>query len=186
MPESDITGKLEAFLNALADIDLPDEVQEGQDEQSPQAPESGISKEANEAAHASLRPDDDYEPQLLEDADAAFFVLVTKDAGDSGGAAAECTWTYTVKELDDSTVLEKNVAGDAATGMTPQVPRLHYVAYWYAGETRTDVSPLVATSRLALACRLSTADKPVTGDLGGDLRLLICFGEMPKSSGCVT
>ena len=113
-----------------------------------------------------------------------FPVIVTKDAGVSGGAAAECTWTYTVKALDDSATLKKNAAGDSATGMTPQVPRLHYVAYWYAGETRTDVSPNVATSRLALACRLNTANKPVSGDLGGDLRLLICFGEMPKSDVC--
>lgn len=101
-----------------------------------------------------------------------FAVLVTMDGGDVGSETAECTYTYTVKALDDSTILRKNNAGDNATGMTPEVPRLHYVGYWYAGETRT--APAVATSRYGLACY----------DADGDLHLLICYGEIGKDNPC--
>ena len=70
-----------------------------------------------------------------------FAVMVTKDGGVSGGAAAECTYTYTVKNLAEDVTL--------GTLVTPQVPRLHFCAYWFAGETRT--APAVATSRRGLA-----------------------------------
>jgi len=101
-----------------------------------------------------------------------FAVLVTKDGGVAGGAAAECTYTYIVKALNDSTTLKKNTAGDDATEMTPEVPRLHYTEYWYAGETRA--APAVATSRYGLAAY----------DNGGDLRLLKCYGEIAKDTSC--
>ncbi len=93
-----------------------------------------------------------------------YAALVTKDGGASGGAAAECTYTYTVKALDDATILD--------TLVTPQVPRLHYIEYWYAGEART--TPAATTSRYAL----------ITYDSGGNLVLLQCFGELPKDDIC--
>lgn len=105
-------------------------------------------------------------------AGAGFDVLVTKDAGDAGSDSAECTYTYTVKALDDSTTLRKNTAGDLATGMTPERPRYHYVEYWYAGETRT--APAVATSRYGLAAY----------DADGDLHLLVAYGEIDKDTAC--
>jgi len=92
-----------------------------------------------------------------------FPVLVTKDGGASGDESSECTWTYTVKQLDDETVL--------ATAMTPQVPRLHYVGYYYAGELRP--APFAYTSRYGLACYN-----------GPTLILLVCFGEIGKDGGC--
>ena len=105
-----------------------------------------------------------YQPELLpestEDTGVTFAVLLTKYDGVSGGAAAECTWRYTVLALDDSTTL--------ATAVTPETPRLHYVAYWYAGETRD--APAAATSRYGLACYDNT----------GALHLLAAFGEIGK------
>lgn len=98
--------------------------------------------------------------------------LVTKDGGSGGGGSSECTWTYTVKELDDSTILVKNSAGDPATSMTPETPRFHYTEYWYAGETRT--APAGATSRYAF----------VAYGVNGVLHLLVCFGEIPKDEVC--
>ena len=102
----------------------------------------------------------------------AFAVMVTKDGGVAGGETAECTWTYTVKALDDTAVLPKNSDGDDAEGMTLETPRYHFCAYWYAGETRT--APAVATSRYGLACY----------DNGGDLHLLVCYGEIQKDDPC--
>lgn len=96
--------------------------------------------------------------------DGAFPVLLTQDGGAAGGAAAECTYTYTVLLLDDATELD--------TGVTPQRPRLHFIAYWYAGETRT--LPNVATSRYGLAAH----------DADGTLLLLDAFGEIAKTTVC--
>jgi len=98
--------------------------------------------------------------------------LVTVDGGAAGGEDSECTWTYTVKTLDDSRVLKKNVAGDAATGMTPERPRYHFTEYWYAGETRT--APAVATSRYATILYLAD----------GTLILLDCLGEIAVDFDC--
>ena len=106
------------------------------------------------------------------DGGGSFAVMVTKDGGVAGDDDQECTYTYTVKELDDSTVLRKNTAGDAATGMTPQTPRLHYCSYYHAGESRA--APSGYTSRYALACRAAN----------GDLKLLICCGEIAKEDTC--
>ena len=106
------------------------------------------------------------------DAGGAFPVMVTKDGGVVGSDSTECTWTYTVKELDDTTILRKNTTGDAATAITPETPRLHYCAYWYAGETRT--APAAATSRYGLACRAAN----------GDLTLLVCYGEIATDDVC--
>lgn len=95
--------------------------------------------------------------------DAVFVVKVTKDgSGVSGSASADCTYTYTVKDLAGVTL---------GAALTPQTPRLHYVAYWYAGETRT--APAVATSIYGLACW--DADTLV---------LLHCFGEIAKDDPC--
>jgi hypothetical protein len=85
-----------------------------------------------------------------------FVVLVTKDGGASGGQAAECTWTYTVEDLDDTTVLLKNSAGDDAVLLTPENVRWHYTAYWYAGQTRT--TPNTATSRYGFGWRAANGD----------------------------
>lgn len=93
-----------------------------------------------------------------------FPVLVTKDGGVAGSDTTECTYTYIVKLLDDTTVL--------ATTVTPETPRLHYCGYWYAGETRT--APAAATSRYAIACY----------DTSGNLKLLQCFGEIGKDNDC--
>ncbi len=101
-----------------------------------------------------------------------FAVLVTQDGGVAGSKTAECTYTYTVKALDDATTLRKNNAGDLATGMTPERPRYHYVEYWYAGETRT--APATATSRYGEACY----------DSNGDLHLLVAYGEIDKDTAC--
>ena len=92
----------------------------------------------------------------------AFAVLVEKDGGVVGGAAAECTWTYTVKALTGETL------GEA---LLPQVPRLHYVGYWYAGETRT--TPAETTSVYGLAAYDN-----------GTLVLLQAFGELAKDTVC--
>jgi len=93
-----------------------------------------------------------------------FVVLVTKDGGVAGDASTECSYTYTVKKLNDSTEL--------GTEVTPEAPRLHYVAYWYAGETRTGATG-DTTSRYGLACYAS-----------GSLVLLYAFGEIPKEDAC--
>jgi len=90
-------------------------------------------------------------------------VLVTKDGGAAGSDSTECSYTYTVKALDDSTVL--------AEAQLPQVPRYHYVEYWYAGEDRG--GDLGETSRLALAA-----------EYNGAITLLICFGEIAKDDAC--
>ena len=126
---------------------------------------------------SAIEPSYDRPPAIMPEApvplqNRPFAVLVTKDGGVAGSESTECTYTYTVKALDDATTLRKNAAGDNATGMTPEVPLLHYVAYWYAGETRT--APAVATSRYALACY----------DNDGDLHLLICYGEIGKDDAC--
>jgi len=97
--------------------------------------------------------------------------LVTKDGGVAGSSSTECSYTYTVKDLDDATVLRQN-AYVAATGMTPEKPRHHNCAYWYAGEARD--APGGATSRYAIACRASD----------GTLKLLVAFGETPKTEEC--
>jgi len=114
--------------------------------------------------------------------DSSFPVIVEKYGGNAGGAAQECSYTYTAKAMDGSTVLVKNTNGDLATEMTPEVPRLHFVEYYYAGETRA--APASATSTLGLACRLTTTNKPLNGDAPGDLKLLICYGEIAKEASC--
>ncbi|MBE3133087.1 MAG: hypothetical protein IMZ55_06415 [Acidobacteria bacterium] len=91
-----------------------------------------------------------------------FTVKVEKDGGVAGDDATECSYTYTVKDLSGNTL---------DTTVTPETPRLHYTAYWYAGETRT--LPNVATSVYGLAC----------WD-GATLVLLQCFGEVAKDDAC--
>ena len=105
-------------------------------------------------------------------AEAAFLCLVTKDGGVSGGAAAMCTYTYTIMALDDTTVLPKNNALDAAEAMVPERPRLHNVRYFYSGQSRG--GPLGVTSRYALAAY----------DDEGDLHLLVCYGEIADNTAC--
>jgi len=95
---------------------------------------------------------------------ATFPVLVTKDGGVSGGAAAECTWTYEVRALDDTTVLAEDV--------TPEQARLHYVGYIYAGEDQGD--SLGVTSRYAIAAY----------DATNTLRLLYVPGEIADYNVC--
>jgi len=125
------------------------------------------------------------EPRLQAAVEMPFMVLVAKDAGVSGGAAAECTWTYTVYDLNGLPLM-KNLTGDAATGMTPQQPRNHYVGYYHAGQVHAskDAPYNIATSSLALACRLTQNAMPLATDLMGDLRLLICYGEIIKEGTC--
>ena len=94
----------------------------------------------------------------------AFPVMLSQDGGVSGGAAAECTWTYEVRMLDDATVLGEDI--------TPEKPRYHFTEYYYAGETRA--APATATSELGLACY----------DNSGNLKLLIAYGEIAKEDTC--
>jgi len=95
--------------------------------------------------------------------DTAFAVMLTKDGGLSGGEAQECGYTYTVKDLTETVTFD--------TAVTPQVPRLHFIEYWYAGETRD--APASTTSRCGLACYFS-----------GTLILLVAYGEVAKDSPC--
>jgi hypothetical protein len=116
----------------------------------------------NELPGMACLPRDDGTMDHQVDASLPTLVKVTKDGGVSGDAATECTWTYTVKDLAGNTL---------GTTMTPQVPRLHFTAYWYAGETRT--LPNVATSIYGLAAMD-----------GGTTLLLQCFGEIGKDDAC--
>jgi hypothetical protein len=98
-------------------------------------------------------------------------VIVAKDGGSAGSSAAQCTYTYTVKDLAGNT-LKKNAAGDNATGMTPAIPRAYHTEYWYAGETRSDVGDTTSTAGLAYY------------SLDGTLVLLIACGETLKDTTC--
>jgi len=82
-------------------------------------------------------------------------VLVTKDGGVAGDADNNCTYTYTVEYLDDSTTI--------ATTQTPETPRYAKTAYYYAGEN--------SSSRYALWH-------------SAEAKLLICFGEIAQTSVC--
>jgi len=95
---------------------------------------------------------------------APFVVSIEMDGGVAGGAAAECNYTYTVKDLTATSTL--------GTEITPETPRQHYMEYWYAGETRT--APAVATSNFGLACI----------DASGQLTLLVAYGEILKDTVC--
>jgi hypothetical protein len=94
--------------------------------------------------------------------DATFAVILTKDGGVAGGPAAECTYTYTVKNLAETVTL--------GTGLTPQRARAHFTEYWYAGATATQG----LTSRYGLACRAAN----------DDLVLLVAYGEIEKDTPC--
>ena len=93
-----------------------------------------------------------------------FPVMLTKYDGNPGGAAQECSYRYTVKDITETDTL--------ATAVTPETPRLHYCAYWYAGETRD--APAVATSRRGLAYY----------DEDGTLILSRADGEIGKNNVC--
>lgn len=105
--------------------------------------------------------------------------LVTKDGGVAGDASTNCTWTYTVKDLDDTTILKKYVGSNFfdATGMTPEHGRFKMTNYRYAGETYAypyaGGTSSETTSRFAL----------VGYDKDGGLRLLQAFGEFPYDDG---
>ncbi|MBI5723181.1 MAG: hypothetical protein HZA50_04425 [Planctomycetes bacterium] len=90
-----------------------------------------------------------------------FAVLVENDGGQTGGESSNCSFTYTVKDLDGN-VMKKNAGGDDATGMTPEYARLSNIEYEPAGE-----------NSYAMACRD-----------GGQLKLLACLQERPKSGTC--
>src|SRR4051794_38440821 len=47
-----------------------------------------------------------------------FPVTVIKDGGSAGDGSTQCSFTYTVMDILGNT-MQKNAAGDAATGMTP-------------------------------------------------------------------
>ena len=117
-------------------------------------------------AHADQRTlwwehtDDEGETIVLIDAvlqTAPFLCLVTKDGGAAGDAGTTCSWTYTVKALDDSTVL--------ASGVTPEANRWPNCAYVYAGQG--------SASRYALAAYD-----------GATLKLLVCYGEVQSTTVC--
>lgn len=95
---------------------------------------------------------------------------VSRDGGVAGDKTTDCTWTYTVMNLVGTTV-KKDSAGNDAVLMTPATSRLHFVAYWYAGQNRG--APLGLTSNYALAAYD-----------GSDLILLTCFGEIGKEEIC--
>jgi len=109
-----------------------------------------------------------------------FPALVTKDGGDAGngdlfqGDLADCSYTYTVKTLDDQTTLKKDANGNPAVNMVPERARYRNTAYWYAGEFRGRPNVNDYTSRYALAAR--TPD--------GTLLLLDCYGEIAKDQAC--
>ena len=87
-------------------------------------------------------------------ADNLIVVKVAKDGGVSGGAAANCTWTYTVTDL---------AGNELGTGLTPEVPRLTNVEYEYADEN---------------------SDYGLAAWDGTTLVLLVAFGECPKETAC--
>ena len=103
-----------------------------------------------------------FKPTIMEHAGVPFVVTVVKDGGSAGSDEEECSYTYTVTDMDGS---------ELGTGITPQKPRYHYVAYWYAGETRT--APATATSTYGLACYDGTT-----------LVLLVAYGEIAKDDAC--
>lgn len=90
-----------------------------------------------------------------------FTVLVVNDGGQAGGESSNCTFTYTVKDLDGNT-MKKNADGDDATGISPEYARLANIEYEPAGE-----------NSYGLACRD-----------GGQLKLLACLAERPKTATC--
>jgi len=92
----------------------------------------------------------------------AFVVALTMDGGVAGSAVAQCTYTYEVADLAG------NVLG---AGVTPQVPRLVNVEYWYAGEDRG--GSLGNTSTYGLAAYH-----------GATLLLLVAYGEIAKNAIC--
>jgi len=109
-----------------------------------------------------------------------FLALVTKDGGDAGngdifqGDLADCSYTYTVKTLDDQTILKKDANGNPAVNMVPERARYRNTEYWYAGEFRGRPNVNDYTSRYALVAR--TPD--------GTLLLLDCYGEIAKDQDC--
>jgi len=98
-------------------------------------------------------------------------VLLTKDdgvpGGDPDGDGADCTYTYTIKTLDDATIYNTKRDGSGATAenITPQKARIAGTPYTYAGETYNGV----ATSRYGI----------ITYDDDGNLLLLEALGEIP-------
>ncbi len=95
---------------------------------------------------------------------------VEKDGGQAGGAAANCTWTYTVKDLAGNTL--RHAEGSLATGLTPQKARYCLMEYWYAGEDRGEAGG--ATSTYCTYCR----------DSAGNVVLLEALGEIDKDTEC--
>lgn len=83
-------------------------------------------------------------------------VTVAKTAGVSGNAATQCSYVYTVTDL---------AGNQCGTEMTPEQARTDVGAYYYAGEgDRSD---------LGLAMKVA-----------GVWKLLVAFGEVPKTSVC--
>lgn len=129
------------------------------------------------------RPDatgDAYAPRPLERPPVAAVEIgrvvlkyVTQAGGAAGGGGVDCTWTYTVKELNDSTTARLNSDGDPATAMTPEYARIAGLPYDYAGQSLGG-SPETFLSRLAL-CERSP---------DGVLHLLLPLGERPNLSDC--
>ena len=72
---------------------------------------------------------------------ALFPALVTVDGGSAGGPAADCSFTYTVKDL------EGNQLG---VELTPQVPRLTNVGYLQPGENSPGLAYLDAAGAVKL------------------------------------
>ncbi len=92
-----------------------------------------------------------------------FVCLVTKDGGSAGSDSTNCSYTYTAKDIDDSTVL--------GSSLTPLQPRSYNAEYWYAGEDRGSSA---YTTRYAIAFY----------DLSGSIKLLSVPGEYMKDTEC--
>jgi len=83
-----------------------------------------------------------------------FLVTVTEDGGVSGGAAANCTWTYTVKDVGAGTTI--------GTTMSPERARFANTTYTKA-----------AAGTYGLA-----------GYDGSTLKLLVCYDEIQGTTIC--
>ena len=94
-------------------------------------------------------------PMILDSADGFKQAAVIMQSGSSGDQASECSWTYNVYTDETTTIpMQTMVGGNIvdATGsnaIKPENPRLHFVSYFYAGQTRT--APAETTSTQAIA-----------------------------------
>lgn len=99
-----------------------------------------------------------------------FMVQCVEDGGDDGGGdpPVDCTWTYTLYTMDLEDILKKNAAGDDATEMSPERPRLDGFEYQHVGVGGGgDLHPGLAYY-----------------DADGNLHLIECLTERARYSDC--